>query len=236
MKITSTSNQTIKELLKLKKSSYRKEKRMFLCEGEDFIKEAKLTNLGIHVYALEDKDYGIETTLVSENVLNKISTYENSKEPVILCSYKNDEFEFEDRLIYLDGVQDPGNVGTILRTALAFSYEGVIFANNSASIYSQKVISASKGSIFHIKTYENITLEFLKENGYEIIVTSLRDATDYKKYKPGKKIVLVLGNEGKGVSENSLKLASKIVKIDIADCCESLNVGVAAGILMERYR
>lgn len=236
MKITSTSNQLIKDLTLLKKASVRKEKRMFLCEGDDFIKEAISSGLGERVFSLVEKDYGIPCTIVSDNVLKKLSVYENSTAPVVLCRYKDDEFVPADKLIYLDGVQDPGNVGTILRTALAFSYGGVILSPSCASIYSQKVISSSKGSIFHVKTYENITLEYLKELGYEIVVTSLRNAIDYKDYKPSGKFVLVLGSEGQGVSENSLNIATSIIKIDISSLCESLNVAIAGGILMERYR
>ena len=116
------------------------------------------------------------------------------------------------------------------------SYDGVIFSSTSASIYSQKVISASKGSIFHIPYSESITLEELKNKGYEIIVTSLQDAISYQDYKPNGKFVLVLGNEGQGVCQNTLNLASKKVRIDISPAVESLNVAIAGAILMERYR
>ena len=155
---------------------------------------------------------------------------------IFLVSYPSFKRDFKEKLIFLDGVQDPGNVGTILRTALAFSYSGVILSNDCASIYSQKVISASKGSIFHLPIYEDVSLEELKEMGYEIIVTALNNSIDYNEIKPNGKFVLVFGNEGQGVSENSLNLASKIVKIDISSKVESLNVAIAAGILMERYK
>ena len=236
MKITSTSNQLIKDLVQLKKSSVRKKQRMFLAEGEDFIVEAISSKLGERVFSTEEKDYGLPLTLVSDNVLKKLSVYENSSAPIVLCRYKDEVVDFGDKLIYLDGVQDPGNVGTILRTALAFSYDGVIFSSTSASIYSQKVISSSKGSIFHIPYSESITLEELKNKGYEIIVTSLHDAISYQDYKPNGKFVLVLGNEGQGVCQNTLNLASKKVRIDISPAVESLNVAIAGAILMERYR
>lgn len=236
MKITSTSNQLIKDLMQLKKSSERKKQRMFLAEGEDFILDAIKSSLAIRVFALEEKDYGIPLTLVSENVLKKLSVYENSSAPIVLCKYKDEVSDFGNKLVYLDGVQDPGNVGTILRTALALDYDGVIFSSSSASIYSQKVISASKGSIFHIPYSDKISLEELKNLGYEIVVTSLNEAISYKDYKPENKFVLVLGSEGQGVSKNALNLATKKVKIDINPVVESLNVAVAGAILMERYR
>ena len=236
MKITSTSNPLIQDLVKLKKNSFRKEKQMFLCEGEDFIKEAISSTLAKHIFYTRELNYDIPFTLVSENVLKKLSVYENSNQPVILCSYPKLNKELGNKLVYLDYVQDPGNVGTILRTALAFSYSGVVLSSTTASIYSQKVISSSKGAIFHLPTYENITLEDLKNMGYQIIVTALKDSIDYKDIKLSDKFVLVFGNEGQGVSENSLELASQIVKIDISDKVESLNVAIASGILMERYR
>ena len=143
--------------------------------------------------------------------------------------------DIPDKLLYLDGVQDPGNVGTLIRTALAFSYSGVILSKDTASIYNDKVISSTKGAIFSLPIYNDIDLISLKEKGYEIVSTSLKNAIDYKEYHFKNKFVLVLGNEGQGVKEENLLISDYIVKINM-DNIDSLNVGVAGGILMNEYR
>lgn len=235
MIITSTTNPQIKELCLLKKNSERKKRNVFLVQGNDFIKPCIESGLAIKIFSVEENNYGIPLQLVSKEVLKKISLYENSLEPVILCSCFEKKSLIGEKLIYLDGVQDPGNVGTIIRTALAFKYDGVILSDSCASIYSNKVLSASKGAIFSLPVYESITLDFLKEKNYEIIVTALKDSMDFKSAKVNKPFVVVFGSEGQGVSKKSIDLADKIVKIEI-DSIDSLNVAVAAGIILERFR
>lgn len=235
MKITSTSNALIKEINQLKKAACRKEKKEFLVQGNDFIVPSIKANVAKMIFALEEKDYGIPLQLVSKEVLQKLSLYENSLEPIILCSYLTCEELKGDKLVYLDGVQDPGNVGTIIRTALALNYDGIILSPKCASMYSSKVLSASKGAIFDLPVYENIALSELKAKGYEIIVTALNGAVNYKKVDVKTPFVVVFGSEGQGVCKENIDLADKIVKIDI-DSIDSLNVAVAAGIILERYR
>ena len=135
----------------------------------------------------------------------------------------------------MENVQDPGNVGTIIRTALSFSYSGVVLGNNSASMYNDKVIQSTKGAIFKIPVIENISLSLLKDKGYQIISTSLQNACNYKEFNPNGKFVLVFGNEGQGISEETLKLSDVLIKINM-DHIDSLNVAIAAGILMNHYR
>ncbi len=235
MRITSLQNSFIKEMVALKKNNVRKKERKFLVQGNDFIEFSKKANVAKIIFALEDNNYGIETVLVSEEVLRKISLYENSLEPVILCDFIEENNYIGNKLVYLDGVQDPGNVGTIIRTALAFNYDGLILSPTCASLYSPKVLSSTKGAIFSLNIYQNITLNELKENGYEIIVTSLSSASDFKKVNPSDKFVIVFGSEGQGVSKESLLLANKIIKIEMGNI-DSLNVAVASGIILERYR
>ena len=236
MMITSLTNAYIKELCLLKKTSYRKNKRLFLVEGEDFFLPSLKSGLAKEVIYTKDIDtLGIPLTLVSDNVLKKLSLYEESKAPIILCKYPSYDLEIGEKMIYLDGVQDPGNVGTIIRTALAFSYDHIYLSPNSASLYSSKTLSSSKGSIFNIKCYEDIDISYFVNKGVDIIATSLKNASDFKEIEVKKPFILVLGNEGNGVSQNTLKVASKVAKIKM-DSMESLNVAVASGILMERYR
>ena len=235
--ITSLTNQYIKDLYELRKNSIKKEKNLFLVDGEDFIEMAYENNLLEEILTLEfNKKYErVNQIIVTKAILNKLSPNVNASKMIGVCKYNINNLVSGNKILFLDGVQDPGNVGTLIRTALAFSYDGVVLSNDSASIYNDKVISATKGAMFKINIYDNYSLKQLKNDGYQIIVTSLKDAVNYKDVKLAKKFVLVLGNEGQGVKEESILLADSICKIEM-DNIDSLNVGVAGGILMNEYR
>ena len=152
-----------------------------------------------------------------------------------LSFYKEENKALGNKIVYLDGVQDPGNVGTIIRTALAFGYDDVILSIDSASKYNEKTIVSSKGAIFKIIPRDNLTLDQLKELGYYIIVTSLKGAIPYKEVTRKDKFVLVLGSEGQGVKEENILKADVVTKIAIENI-DSLNVAIAGAILMNEYR
>lgn len=237
MIITSLTNPYIKELNELKKNNAKKEKNMFLVDGLDFILLAKQNNLLKEILTLSylEEYQDIKQIIVTKPILDKLSINKTSSNVIGVCYYSQNKEIKGDKLLYLDGVQDPGNVGTLIRTALAFSYSGVILSKDTASIYNDKVISSTKGAIFSLPIYNDIDLISLKEKGYEIVSTSLKNAIDYKEYHFKNKFVLVLGNEGQGVKEENLLISDHIVKINM-DNIDSLNVGVAGGILMNEYR
>lgn len=235
-KITSTKNPLIKELLELKKSSIKKQKQMFLVDGEDFIflaYEKKLLKM-ILTLSYQEKYDDVEQIIVTKSILDKLSSNVNSSNMIGVCSFFIQKEITGNKLIYLDGVQDPGNVGTIIRTALAFNYDGVILSNDSASIYNDKVISSTKGALFKIPLYLDVNINELKDK-YCIVATSLHNAIDYKEFKNRDRFILVLGNEGQGVKKEIIEMASFNVKIPM-DNIDSLNVAIAGGILMNEYR
>ena len=163
--ITSTKNPLIKELLELKKSSIKKQKQMFLVDGEDFIflaHEKKLLKM-ILTLSYQEKYDDIEQIIVTKPILDKLSSNVNSSSMIGVCSFFIQKEIIGNKLIYLDGVQDPGNVGTIIRTALAFNYDGVILSNDTASIYNDKVISSTKGALFKIPLYLDVNINELKD-------------------------------------------------------------------------
>ena len=140
------------------------------------------------------------------------------------------------KVLVLDNLQDPGNVGTLLRSALAFNYNQVFISDASVDLYNDKVIRASQGAIFKINikrdSLENI-YHFLKDERFKIYVTALNNNSVYlEEVKQSKKMALVLGNEGNGVSEISKKNADEIVKIHMSSKIDSLNVSVAGSIAM----
>lgn len=234
--ITSTSNSLIKELSSLS-TAKKKEKNLVLIEGEDLVELAYEKGCLDYLFVLEEnKKYSsVDQYLTKDYILKKLS--KNKSVPSIIgVGHLPISLEIKgNKLVYLDGVQDPGNVGTILRTSLSFGYDGVILSSDCASLYNEKTIQASKGSIFKIYTYQNLKLNDLKLSGYQIISTTLRKAVDYRDIKPNDKFVLVFGNEGQGIKEETAEISDELVKIPM-DGIDSLNVGVAAGILLNHYR
>jgi TrmH family RNA methyltransferase len=133
----------------------------------------------------------------------------------------------------LDGVQDPGNVGTMIRTALSFQYSGFMLSLDSCSLYNSKVVQSSKGALFHLPIARG-ELSELKERGYHIFLTTLDGIDEATLDHLPKPFVLVFGNEGQGVSKKNMDLGEKL-RIEMSGI-DSLNVAIAAGIFMYRFR
>lgn len=139
-------------------------------------------------------------------------------------------------LLLLDSVQDPGNVGTMIRTAEAAGFQGVILGEGSADLYNPKSIRATQGALFQIPILTGVSLPqllpLLHKAGYHSWVTTLDEAQFYSDLSVPARCALVMGNEGQGVSPTLLAMATQKVKIPMLGATESLNVGVAAGILI----
>lgn len=236
MIITSLTNPHIKSLYDLKKNKVKKERQEFIVDGLDFIELAYQKGL-LKEILFCDKIEGYEDIKkieVTPQIIEKLSPNMTPSNVIAVCAYPTLPSISKNKYVYLDGVQDPGNVGTIIRTALAFNYDGVLLSSDCASIYNDKVISATKGALFLIPVYENVTLLSLKDD-YQIIVTALQNAVDYKTIDIKDHFIVVMGNEGQGVKKSSIEIADKIVKIDISNI-DSLNVAIATGILLNEYR
>ncbi|GAD38581.1 rRNA methylases [Streptococcus constellatus subsp. constellatus SK53] len=140
------------------------------------------------------------------------------------------------KYLFLEDVQDPGNVGTIIRTADAAGYDGVFISQHSADIYNLKTLRSMQGSHFHLPIYQMKTSDFLelaKQIQLPVLATTLsRDSIDYRELVPMTDFVLVLGNEGQGISQQMMDKADQLVHISMKGRAESLNVAVAAGILI----
>ena len=234
--ITSLKNPFVKELLGLKSSKIKKQENRFLIEGEDLVELAYLEGQLDMIITLEEnsKYQDIDQVLVNDAIIAKLSNNKSPSKILGVAHYKKHQLK-GNKIVYLDNVQDPGNVGTIIRTALSFSYDAVVLGNGTASIYNDKVIQSSKGGVFRLPVFEDLSLEELKEQGYEVVSTALHGAIDYKTFSPKEKFILVFGNEGQGISEQTLKLSDALIKISMSNI-DSLNVAIAAGILMNEYR
>lgn len=231
--ILSRNNPHIKELALLKKG----DPSLFLVEGHHLVEMAFEADLLEEVLCLKDPCLkGVRTILTSEEVIAKLA-FSKSPEPIIgVCRKVNKSDLSSERILLLDRVQDPGNVGTLLRTALAFSFGTVLSIKGSASFYNPKTIASSQGAIFKLGLEEGLeeeeALALLKEKGYYLLGSSLEGGRPFDEISLPPKLCLILGNEGQGMSERLKRGSDSLSYIPISNI-DSLNVGVAGGILMQ---
>lgn len=232
--INSVSNEKIKKYSKLLQKKYRDESNLYLVSTDHLVREAIKERNVVDIFLLEDKEnyYG-NVTIVTETVMRKLTNLKTLPNVVAVVK-KKEEKTIKGNVILLDGVQDPGNVGTIIRSAAAFNIDSIVFGNGTVDVYNEKVLRASEGMVNNIniikKDLVDVIME-LKVNGYEIIGTKVDGGTDIKNIK-SKKFALLVGNEGNGVSKELLDLCDVFAYIKMNDSCESLNVGVATSIII----
>lgn len=236
MLITSTDNKRIKDLVKLKQKKYRDLENKFIIETENLIKEAYIEGDLEEVYILENEKLSFDVDCpifyISSNVMDKIKSINTSK--YIGICHKKDSIEYiGKRYLMLDRVSDPGNLGTIIRSAVAFNIDTVIISNDSCDIYNDKTIRATEGAIFKL----NIIREDLEESlnnleklniniyGTDVVKGSSIDIVDKSNF------CIIMGNEGSGISDKVRKRIEKYIHLD-TDNVESLNVAVATSIIL----
>lgn len=238
MLITSVDNKKIKRYCLLKTSRGRREEGLFLIEGMHLCYEAFKNNLLVDILVLENTNisfnYGGEITYVTENVLKKLSSLSTPSTVIGVCKILDNKEIVGNHLLILDDVQDPGNLGTIIRSSCAFNVDTIILSTNSVDIYNEKVIRSTQGMIFNMNIiYGNLLdiIPTLHDNGYLILGTDVNDGIDVRDVKTSK-YALIMGNEGNGVHEKIKKLCDKNLYIRMNSDCESLNVAVATSILL----
>lgn len=236
--ITSFNNKIVKHISKLSNANYSKKSDNFMIEGFTMLDEAIKSNSKIVSVItskeFEDKlrcDYNLSPIVVSNDIIKKLSQTVSGREIITLVKKKDENNNFSDLIIYLEDISDPGNLGTIIRTADAFGIRDVITSRNSVDFYNDKVIRSSMGSIFRVNLnkLDLSELENLKNSGYKIVATLPHG--DTKKNVSGK-CIITFGNESKGLSDDLIKMADNKFTIPMHGDAESLNIGVAAGILM----
>ena len=226
--ITSKDNAKIKELAKLKTTKYRNQTKTFLVEGKHLVTEARNANLLIEAFSLDDID---DYTQVSPEVMKKLSSTDTLVSEVALCKMK-DELPLSDKILILDSIQDPGNLGTLLRSAKAFNFNTVILGSGTVDLYNEKVIRSSQGAIFKLNIIKKDLISFIPTlTKYKVYGTNVRNGIDIKEVKNNKNIAVILGNEGNGISKEVDDLVNYNIYIKM-DNMESLNVGVAGSIIM----
>ena len=178
-----------------------------------------------------------EVTRVTQSVMKTLSDTITTQGIIAVCKIENKLLDIKkyQKVLMLDKVQDPGNLGTIIRTADAFDFDCIILGKGTTSLYGQKVIRSTQGSNFHIDCFDNIDLVDLINDmdDFNIFATSLKaDKYIDQLNDINGKIAVVFGNEGAGVSEEILDKVNNLLKISMPGRAESLNVSVAAGIVM----
>ncbi|MEE3928375.1 RNA methyltransferase [Mycoplasmopsis ciconiae] len=239
MIITSKDNKIVKNLHKLKSKKYRNLQRCFLVEGEHLVNEAKKVNLLMSTFEFVDNenDRKFENSiLISKKILEYLTDTQTPQSVIGLCSYPQNKKKIN-RVLYLNKLQDPGNIGTLMRLALAFDFDTVVVQN--FDVYNPKVIRSSQGAIFSLNVilenddYKNL-IE-LKNNNFDIYATILdQNAQTLNQISFSDKIVLVLGNEGNGISQFIKDMCDYKIYIPIS--FESLNVACAGAIIMNKIR
>ena len=234
--IVSQDNKKIKNLSKLLIKKYRDSEGMFLVNGQHLVEEAYKKGILVEVIKTEDCElnFDVATTYVSYDVLKKLTNVETPQRIVGLCK-KIEEKEYGNKILLLDDIQDPGNLGTIIRSSVAFSVDTIVLSNNSVDLYNDKVIRSSEGMLFHINVIRRDIIELINElkyNGYKIYGTKVDGGNNIKNVKVNDKYALIMGNEGNGVKKEILDMCDEYLYIPMNSKCESLNVGVATSIIL----
>lgn len=230
MVITSVNNEKVKYWNSLKLKKNRDRDKCFLIEGDHLIKEAKEKGLVINTISINDNNADF---LVTKEIMKKISDQKSISDNAAIVKYIPEQ-KISGNVLILDDIQDPGNLGTLIRSSIAFGFDNIILSDESVDLYNSKVIRATEGMIFNINVIRTNIIEYipkLKEMGYKILVSDVVSGKDIKD-EICNNIALVLGNEGKGVHKNIKELCDELVNIKMDKACESLNVGVAGSILM----
>ncbi len=186
---------------------------------------------------LQKNSKAIKFYLIDEKINKHYSNLENPSGITALYKITPSILDNKKSIIYLNGVSDPGNVGAILRTALAFNFTNVMLDNKCADIYNFKTINAAKDSIFKLNVIEDKNNEWIKtKNALPVYAADAHNGISLEKFKPKKQFCLVLGSESHGISEDILKISDENLKIEISNSIESLNAATAAAILMYKLR
>ena len=239
MLITSVDNEKIKKCLKLKDKKYRDLYNMFLVEGEHLVIEAYKSGLLDEILIKDDEVtmLNCDITYISEDVVKALSTLEAPSHIFGICHKHEESSEIGNKILLLDRIQEPGNLGTIIRSSKAFGIDTVVLGIGTCDLYNEKVIRSTQGIGFNMNIISrdlNEVIDELKIKEVPILGTKVTYGEDIRNLtnKDKEKYALIMGNEGRGVSEEILDKCDKYIYIETAAGVESLNVSIATSILL----
>ena len=250
--ITSKENQTYRHCVRLSARKYRQQYGEYLIEGEKLIREAIKTGQRLKVVVAAESSMAVEIldgipcgiVRASDALFSQMAQTENSQGILAVVQKEEHDEEFfrkeirkkQGNVIVLDRLQDPGNIGTIIRTADAAGYSGVMTIKGTADLFSPNVVRAAAGSLFRMPVFSadspEEAIRILEKEGKLIVATGFETEILYYEAQLTENVGLIIGNEGNGISADLMRMAHKIVKIPMSGEIDSLNAAVAAGILM----
>lgn len=241
IKISSLDNPKIKFFTSLNDKRNRLQEKKFLVEGHHLCAEARSRKLLTDVLICDEKDHleEVNNYLVPYEIIKKITKTVTPQPIVGIVTMKND-FSFNDNhFILLDDISDPGNLGTIIRSAVAFDVRSIILGSNTVDIYNDKVIRATQGALFEIDFfYEDLekAINILKSKNIKVFGTSLQNSISLYEINVPDKWAIIFGNEAHGVKKQLLMQTDQNIIIPISKRMESLNVSVSAGICLYEFQ
>ncbi len=240
MLITSLDNERVKKYIKLKDKKYRDKCGEFIVEGTHLVLEAYKNNLIEELILEKDEVLPLDVeniVYLPMEIIEKVSTVETPQTVMALCKKKEETTELKDKILLIDGIQDPGNLGTIIRSSVAFNIDTIVLSENTVDLYNPKTIRATQGMFFHIniikRDLESVIAE-LKEKQIPVYGTLVGYGSDVRSLSEKDKLryALVVGNEGNGVRNSISNLCDKNLYINMNGNVESLNVAIATSILL----
>ncbi|STO13311.1 Putative TrmH family tRNA/rRNA methyltransferase [[Flavobacterium] thermophilum] len=241
-RIESPKNARVKQWKKLLTKKGRDETGLFLLEGFHLVEEAVKSRAPLVELMVDERtaippgwDVSVPVVIVTEAVMKAISSTETPQGIAAVCRQLPAELEGVKTALLIDAVQDPGNLGTMIRTADAAGIDAVILGEGCADVYNPKVVRATQGSLFHLPVVKGDLAQWIarfKEQGIPVYGTALENAVDYRTVPQSSSFALLVGNEGSGVRREWLEMTTETIYIPIYGRAESLNVAVAAGILL----
>jgi TrmH family RNA methyltransferase len=243
MIIKSPQNQTFKNLLKLQDKKFRYQNNIFLAEGKKQVAEIP-KDWTVKQIIISEKYGDINdcenTVILSDRLFTKFSSTKSPRGIIAVIEKKH--YKIEDLIkktgffIILENIQDPGNLGTIIRSADAFGVKAMFVSKESADIYSDKTVRATMGSLFHLPVIDNVdireVLSYMKKEGVVVFSASLKGKNYLNDLKIPSKSAFIIGNEANGIKQETEKLADVLFKIPMPGKAESLNAAVATSIIM----
>ena len=230
--IESVNNQKIKDYSKLQSKKYRDESGLFIVEGTHLVEEALKKTQAVEIYSLDESH-----SQVSEAVMRKLSSLNTPQQILAVCK-KLEEKDIFGNILILDNIQDPGNLGTIIRSSVAFGIDTIIVSPDTVDFYNVKTLRASEGMVFNIniviRDLESIIPELISK-GYKVFTTNVVNGTNLNELDIPDNYAIVMGNEGNGVRETIASLCNDAIYIPMNKTCESLNVAIATSIILYEF-
>lgn len=256
MIIESSTNSKIKYIRKLEQKKYRYKEQKYLIEGVRIVNHALDIDADIDMILFSTKVFNvnggkalikrmnakeIDYYQVDDNIFEDVANTYNSQGIIAVVNIRSLQEDFNiqkltNKILFINRIQDPGNLGTIIRTADSAGFNDIMITKGTVDPYNDKVIRATMGSVLDVNLYfvdnNQAILEQLKTDNYQVIATALDASTAYNAIDYNEKVVLCIGNEGNGLETEVLDRSTLQVNIPIVGSAESLNVGVASGIMM----